>query len=498
MEDRLKNLRSDMDRTVLKGTHFNEEHKNKVRKRTKMKKGFIFRNFLPNILTVAVSIGLLIIAINVFTSDFPLKDESSTESKPPLTHQTPTQEGDSEKKDTVLGDLTISDVVTEEYREKDVSLTVDKDLQTAVEKIVEEEIMKAKNIPGAGLLDRAFVVMMDPNTGEILSLAGKLYGDSQDGKGNFSDFVKGTYQTAYTMGPSITGATLLTGFDSGVIQPGTRLIDEPMILKGTTELKSWKNMGNINDLDAMRMSSNVYMYKTAMAIGGSDYQYNMSLEIKPETFSILRNQFGLLGLGVKTEVELPDENIGEEAQNNAPGYLLDLSIGQLDKYTPLQLAQYISTIANGGFRMKPQVVKEIREKPSSKEKEGQIISSMEPVVLNSIDMKEEYIKRVQEGFRQAMQENGGTAFSFFNNKDYRPAGKTGVAESFYQGPDSSKFKEPTYNLTLVGYAPYDQPEVSFSVVVPWAYEENTHLNNINQNIGERILDAYFQLKQDRD
>jgi penicillin-binding protein A len=517
MEDKLKNLRSAMDSTVLRGTHFNEEHRNKVRKRTKKKKSNIVRNFVPNIITAAFFIGLLMIAVNIFNSDLIFKDELSINnhgkrenaqhSDSPIESiipgDTSTQERDSEKVDgnsidTILGDLSTSDIVPEEYKNKDVILTVDKDLQESVEKIMEEEFMNAKGLPGTELLDRAFVVMMDPNTGEILSLAGKSYEENENGKGTFSDYVKGTYQSAYTMGSSITGATILTGFETGVIQPGTRLIDEPLKIKGTVELKSWKDMGNINDLDALRMSSNVYMYKTAMAIGGNDYQHNMSLKIKPETFSILRNQFGLFGLGVKTEVDLPNENMGELVDKNQPGYLLDLSIGQLDKYTPLQLAQYVSTIANGGYRMKPQMVKEIREQPSSKENSGQIISSMKPEVLNSVAMDEIFMKRVQEGFRQAMQENGGTASAFFDNKEYMPAGKTGVAQSYYEVPDSSKYNEPSYNLTFVGYAPHDKPEVAFSVVVPWAYDDNTHASTINKSIGVRILDAYFQLKRERD
>jgi cell division protein FtsI/penicillin-binding protein 2 len=520
MEDKLKNLKSAMNSTVLKGNHFNTEQRNKVRKRTKAKPRLFSRNLIPNLLTVALTIGIVFFTVNLFISDSIWKDEISlnetepsldpsktdqtpqnhfsNESKLPLQEDSPTQELDREKVEankvnSVLGDLSPSDVIPEEYRGKNVLLTIDKDLQDAVETIIEEEITTAKKQPGAELLDRAFVVMMDPHTGEILSLAGKKFESGQNGKTQLSDYVKGTYQTAYAMGQSITGATLLTGYETGVIQPGTRFVDEPLKFKGTVEKKSWKSMGNIDDVDALRMSSNVYMYKTAMAIGGLEYQDNMSLQLKPETFSIIRNQFSQFGLGVKTKVDLPSENNGELGQQNEPGYLLDLSIGQYDQYTPLQLAQYVSTIANGGYRMKPQIVKEIRENRSSPENQGPIISSMKPEMLNRIDIKEEYIHRVQEGFRQAMQENGGTASAFFKNKDYKPAGKTGVAESFYEGPDASKQKETTYNLTLVGYAPYDKPEVAFSVIVPWA-SDDTPLHMINNRIGERVIDAYFRLK----
>jgi penicillin-binding protein A len=506
MEDKLKNLKSAMDSTVLKGNHFNAEQRNNVRQRTKTRQKFISKHFFPRLLTVALTIGMVVLTVNLVNSDLLWKEEISMNDSATNTHQgqndqlpptssdsdPATQELDSKVKanhvSSVLGDLSPTEVIPEEYKGNDVTLTINKDLQNAVETILEEEIMTAKKQPGTELLDRAFVVMMDPNTGEILSLAGKLF---EEGK-TLSDFVKGTYQTTYAMGPSVTGATLLAGYETGVIQPGTVLLDEPVKLKGTPEKKSWKNLGNIDDVAALRMSSNVYMYKTAMAIGGSDYQENMSLSIKPKSFSIVRGHFSRLGLGINTELDLPGENPGKLGQQQDPGYLLDLSIGQFDQYTPLQLAQYISTIANGGNRLKPQMVKEIRQSASSENKH--ILASMKPEVLNRIDVNKESIQRVQEGFRQAMQEQGGTATSFFKNKDYQPAGKTGVAESFYDGPDASKNGQTTYNLTLVGYAPFDKPEVAFSVVVPWV-SDDTPLHMINNRIGERILDAYFQQKK---
>ncbi|MDR4191304.1 penicillin-binding protein, partial [Bacillus pseudomycoides] len=90
------------------------------------------------------------------------------------------------------------------------------------------------------------------------------------------------------------------------------------------------------------------------------------------------------------------------------GFLLDLAIGQYDTYTPLQLVQYVSTIANGGYRMQPRVVKEIRQPSSKPDEVGKVIQSMEPKVLNRIDMPEDQIQRVQEGFRQVFNDSGGT------------------------------------------------------------------------------------------
>ncbi|ATO38437.1 penicillin-binding protein [Geobacillus thermodenitrificans] len=375
-------------------------------------------------------------------------------------------------------------------RGKDLVLTIDAELQQKVEQIIQEEILATKRKGRSPLLDRAFVVMMNPKTGEVLAMAGKLL---QDGK--FVDFAIGNITSAYAMGSAVKGATVLTGFQTGVLHPNTYIRDEPLHIKGTPVKKSWKTMGTINELTALKQSSNVYMFKTAIAIGGGTYRPNQSLKINPDAFTTIRHYFSQFGLGVKTGIDLPNELGGFQGQSTRGGFLLDLSIGQYDMYTPMQLAQYVSTIANGGYRMKPLLVKEIRDPSIDGKTLGRTIQQFEPVVLNRVDMKTEYIQRVQEGFRRVMQEPGGTAYSYFANASYKPAGKTGTAEAFYDGPIKSRRNDPTYNLTLVGYAPYNDPQVSFAIVVPWATQGDS--DGINNRIGRRILDAYFDLKAKR-
>ena len=181
-------------------------------------------------------------------------------------------------------------------------------------------------------------------------------------------------------------------------------LDEPIKLKGTPTKSSWKTMGYINDLRALQVSSNVYMFKTALKIAGVNYVRDGSLDIKQEAFDKMRYYFRQFGLGVTTGIDLPNETAGQMGKGNQPGFLLDFSIGQYDTYTPLQLAQYISTIANGGYRMQPQIVKEIREPSAKPEEVGKVVQSIEPVVLNRVDMNEEHINRVKEGFRQVFHE----------------------------------------------------------------------------------------------
>lgn len=404
------------------------------------------------------------------------------------------------------GNILDSQVVSKGKRGDDLVLTIDMDLQKAVDEIISQELLR--EIPGRRYLDRAFVTMMDPHTGEILAMAGKKYEiDKKTGKPELVDFSLGNMTTSYAMGSAVKGATLLTGYMTGAIHPGQYFVDEPLKFRGTPPKSSWFNRTgamSINDLYALKRSSNVYMFKTAIAIGKGTYHPNQSLQIDMNAFNVMRSHYAQFGLGVPTGIDLPNEQVGYKGKIDPgrPGLLLDLAIGQFDTYTPLQMAQYVSTIANGGYRMEPHIVKEIREPVSDSKKIGPVIKTVEPKVLNRIDAKTSWIQHVQEGFREVMQDPQGTAYSAFHDAPYKPAGKTGTAEGVYDGPKSEEFLKRgqqlpmVWNLTLVGYAPYDNPEVAFAVVVPWVYEGNGS-SQINYRIGRRILDKYFELKKER-
>ncbi|MCU4767345.1 penicillin-binding protein 2 [Bacillus toyonensis] len=389
------------------------------------------------------------------------------------------------------------ETVSEGKSGKNLTLTIDMELQKKVEESIEKILKTYKG--SESMLDRAFVVMMNPKNGQVLSMAGKKLIE-KDGKTEVEDYALGTMTSSYELGSTVKGATVLTGFETKAITPGTYFYDAPMKFKGTKEKKSWKEFGNIDDLRALQVSSNVYMFNTALKIAGVDYVKNSSLNIKQEYFDKMRYYFRQFGLGVPTGIDLPNETAGQIGKkDNQPGFLLDYSIGQYDTYTPLQLVQYISTIANGGYRMKPQIVQEIREQTAQKDEIGKVMHAIEPVVLNRIDMKEEYINQVKEGFRRVFQEGDGTGVRAFQKAPYKPAGKTGTAQTVYGGESDIGRNEKgdrieCYNLTLAGYAPYDDPEVAFSVVVPWVKNDKS---GINSDIGKEVLDAYFDLKNMR-
>ncbi|XJZ26237.1 peptidoglycan D,D-transpeptidase FtsI family protein [Bacillota bacterium Lsc_1132] len=398
------------------------------------------------------------------------------------------------------GNILSTKVVSNGQRGDDLVLTIDMDLQQQVENIIEDELWKAKAGPNSALLDRAFVVLMNPHTGEILTMAGKqIAKNEQTGKPEMRDFALGNITTSYNVGSAVKGATVLTGYKTGAIKPGSSQLDEPLVIKNTPIKKSYKTFGMINDLTALKVSSNVYMWKTVIAMAGGRYVPNGPLPLNLDTFDTMRQSFSQFGLGSLTGIDLPNETTGYKGALRKPGLLLDLAIGQYDTYTTMQLAQYVSTIANGGYRVAPHIVKEIRQPVMNNTTMGPIIQEIEPKIINKIDMQDDWIKRVQQGFKMVMQEPGGTAYSYFQGVDYSPAGKTGTAQAFYDGPERKKFgKQPpeVMNLSLIGYAPSDNPEVAMAVLVPWAYQ-SANGRSTNDIIGRRVLDAYFNLKKQR-
>ncbi|MEW9675777.1 penicillin-binding protein 2 [Lentibacillus sp. L22] len=391
------------------------------------------------------------------------------------------------------GEVVGSNVVVKGERGKDLVLSIDMELQKQVDKILREEMEKiiSKYPYDNRFANDALAVVMNPKTGELLAVSGQHYDRK---KGKFRNVAYQALYDQYRPGSAVKGATVLSGYQSGVISPGTVFNDTPVKIKGTPPKSSWKTMGPINDIDALRMSSNVYMFNIAMRMGGEfNYQYNHSINFNPAAFQQIRNYFGEFGLGVSTGVDFPHEGTGYKGTELQAGKLMDFAIGQFDTYTTLQLAQYVSTIANDGLRVRPHFLKEAREPSATDEQLGPIFDSVTTNVLNQIEMKPEHISRVQEGFRRVYQSPGGTAYSEFSGKDYNPAGKTGTAENEVY-IDGKKYD--TENNSLIGYAPFDNPEVAMAVIVPdTGVSKGDHANN---KIGERILDAYFDLKKQSD
>ena len=115
------------------------------------------------------------------------------------------------------------------------------------------------------------------------------------------------------------------------IRPGDTFYDTPVKIKGTPPKKSWKaGLGTMSDITALKYSSNVYMFHTAIKIGGGKYQYDRPLKLNSKGFNTIRDSFAQYGLGVKTGIDLPNEQSGFKGTGTKPGFMLDLVIGQYD------------------------------------------------------------------------------------------------------------------------------------------------------------------------
>ncbi|WP_101844301.1 penicillin-binding protein 2 [Halobacillus sp. Marseille-P3879] len=402
-----------------------------------------------------------------------------------------------------------TEVVREGSRGKDLMLSLDIELQQEVDKIVEEELVETieKNPQANRHMENAIVVMSDPNNGEVLAVSGKEYNrDREPGDDKVSDASYQAVYNAYMPGSTVKGATVLTGLEEGVINPGTTINDRTLRFQSSQDKSSYRpGIGNVNYRQALQQSSNVYMFFIAMWMGGHEYVENGPLGLQSDTLQRFVYHFNQFGLGVETGIDFPYEAKGfEELDFDSPGNVLDFSIGQYSTYTAMQLNQYVSTIANGGNRVQPKLVKEVHNPNQEEEGLGPLYNKNDTTVMNRLTMDDSDITRVQEAFRDVMLP-GGTASGYFEGADYQPAGKTGTAQeivterddegNIVYDADGDPVQYETLNLTMVGYAPYDDPEVAFSVIVPFTGQDAD--TSINGEISRRILDAYFDLKEER-
>ncbi|API89577.1 penicillin-binding protein [Marinilactibacillus sp. 15R] len=368
-------------------------------------------------------------------------------------------------------------------------LTSDISYQETVEQIAKDSLQKRE-----GRNEEIYMAAMDPQTGDILAMTGQTVGDD----GEAVDDALGTITKAFIPGSSIKGATVLSAYMDGVLDTSNNVIeDTPLLFKGSNPIRSIFNQSGsimINDITALERSSNVYMSRLAMRMGGIwDYSPYQSLPFSgQELLDKQREYYAQFGLGVETGIDLPSEMTGYKGSNPSAVDGLFQSFGQYDTYTTMQLLQYVSTIANDGVRVAPKLVSEIRDTDPDTGGIGALKTEVETKVLNKVAVSDEAMDRVQQGFYQAVHGDQGTARSFFADAPYDAAGKTGTAQSFWYNPET-KSSETTVNLTYVGYAPYDDPEIAVAVIVPYLPESSSErTNKENLAAAKRMMDAYFK------
>ena len=369
-------------------------------------------------------------------------------------------------------------------------LTIDTEFQKKIEEIAKKSVEEMTD-PAA---DRVYIVVMNPKNGDILGITGKKKKfDENFHSTGVEDDALGAINNSFGMGSVVKPATVLSGYMDGAITlEDNTIVDEPIEFEASKPKSSWFNRNGkmeLTDLDALERSSNVYMIKLAMKMGGqTTYEKGGRLNINLSLFDKLREYYAQFGLGVRTGIDLPNEGKGYNGGTANAFSALDFAFGQFDLYTPLQLAQYMSTIANGGTRIAPRLVKEIHETSPSGG-----IGNLEDVVptkiMNSIQVSKEILDHIKEGLYRVTHGENGTSATTFRTYSPQVAGKTGTTEAFYSGPNPAYTNEAVENSTFISYAPYDNPEIVVAVVAP--YFKDGYPSDYAAKVAKQVYDAYF-------
>ncbi|MGX7244877.1 peptidoglycan D,D-transpeptidase FtsI family protein [Enterococcus quebecensis] len=395
------------------------------------------------------------------------------------------------------GKIVTKTPLSEGKKGENLKLTIDLEFQKKIEEVVRGQYQQLLATGNAPYSDGAYVVVMNPKTGAVMAMVAL---DRDQATNELTSNPLATINKAFEPGSVVKGATISAGYEQGVISGNDVLIDEPLQIYGSKQKSSVFNkiLGNQIQLSAeqaLEYSSNAYMMQLVLKMMKTEYQYNMKLPYQtgdPTLFEVLRKTFGEYGMGVSTGIDLPGESKG--LSNKAfddpdlapmPGHLLDLSFGQYDTYTAMQLAQYASTVANGGTRVAPRLVEGIYDNKSDGTL-GELKEELKPKDLNKVDITPAQMNIIQQGFYDVVHGTGVfTTGRYMQGAKLEIAAKTGTAET-------NVGEHITVNSNVVAYAPYDNPEIAVSVVLPHLTSEQGYPNQL---MAKAIVDAYADYKQ---
>jgi cell division protein FtsI/penicillin-binding protein 2 len=381
-------------------------------------------------------------------------------------------------------------------------LTLDAKYQKEVQSSLSKIYASAQVAGAAQYSNGAYAVVMNPNTGAILAVAG-INHDTDTNKN--TDDALGVINRSFVMGSAVKGATVAGGLINKVITPAnSTLPDTPIYLPGSSVKKSVYPIGTFSALDApsaLEVSSNIYMMQLALRWVKAKYVPHSYIHMNSNSFDILRRNFAMFGLGRKTGVDLPGEVAGIQGSNyNSDGQLktgsvLDLAYGNYDAYTPIQMAQYISTIANGGYRMRPYLVQSIGHTNRSGNRTD-IYYNTQPTVQMRIPWTTSELSVIKQGMYRVVHgtNSWGTAHELKNVKP-SISGKTGTAETFYYDPKHphNNNAPQVINASFVGFAPSNNPKIAFAIVFPGLDPDGEGTYTLQ--MGKAIVQDYFKLNK---
>ena len=404
-------------------------------------------------------------------------------------------------------DMAVDGTTTAEYISEeavagsDVVLTIDANLQKVTENALEANIQKIASGGFGKVYDAkaGACVVMNVNTGEVLAMASYPNYNPADFVGGISKEAWNSYtnneakplvnkamQNSYSPGSTYKMVTAIAGLESGVINTKTKINDTGIYTKYKDyQPRCWyytdyhKGHGYLDVSGAIEKSCNYFFYETADRMG-------------IDTLVKFSKYFGL---GNKTGIELRDETSGvlssketkQKLHSNdsawGPGDTLQSAIGQFDnEFSPLQMARYISMLANGGHKVDVSIVKTIRNSDGSEVSKDEINKfvnqklGLKEEETEDLTISQENLNAVLQGMKSVTSDSGGTAYVRFKDFNISVGGKTGSAEA----PGNK------VHAWFVGFAPFENPEIAIVVMV-----ENGGHGNYTAEVVRDIMAEYF-------
>lgn len=366
-----------------------------------------------------------------------------------------------------------------------IKLTIDLSFQDSVDNLLKSYFNSELGNGGAKYSEGVYAVALNPKTGAVLSMSGIKH-DLKTG--DLTPDSLGTVTNVFVPGSVVKAATISSGWENGVLSGNQTLTDQPIVFQGSAPIYSWYKLAYgsfpITAVEALEYSSNAYMVQTALGIMGQTYQPNMFVGTSnlETAMGKLRATFGEYGLGAATGIDLPDESTGFVPKEYSFANYITNAFGQFDNYTPMQLAQYVATIANDGVRVAPRIVEGIYGN-NDKGGLGDLIQQLQPTEMNKVNISDSDMSILHQGFYQVAHGTSGltTGRAFSNGALVSISGKTGTAESYVADGQQAT------NTNAVAYAPSDNPQIAVAVVFP----HNTNLTNgVGPSIARDIINLY--------
>lgn len=397
------------------------------------------------------------------------------------------------------GNVSGTKTVQQGKRGNDLKLTINMTFENEVNNLVKTQLDQLIS-QGYGEYNKgAYAVVLDVKTGAILALSGYK---RDPNTGAITQDTLGTFNSVFVPGSVVKMGTLTAAWNSGVISGNQTLDDQTIQIQGSSPINSWWGSTSpmpITAVQALQYSSNTYMVQLALKMLGDSYTPNMTVSDtnRVKAYNELRQAYASYGLGTSTGLDIPGESTGyipsTNASNTDIASLLFEAFGQFDSYTPLQLAVYGATIANGGTRISPHIVQGVYEAGADGGM-GQLVRNITPKIMNKVNITPDNMDVLHQGMYAVVHGGDGltTGGGMASNTPVSISAKTGTSENAFQLPNGSWTN--LTNNNAVAYAPSNNPQIAIGVVTVNNTEPNVENGTkANQNIVTGITTLYNNL-----